>query len=236
MQGIDAMCFHPTEPVVVLFNFRNGGKPGIYLVDIPSDMLSLDYAHSPTPARWDPQSSLRVIKPRHSLRVANPSTGFSDGEIIPVPVRAVSGGAWILDLVVIGRHRGQHEQEPHGSLTKITKASLDVSNLTFKWESELPEHHMIEPNVSIDFFSIQRWRLGESMWHFDSSNELLVVPKFDNGNGHGQRWVDLVVPRGLLTKKKLDEGDSWPARIPIFELETGKLYVLCPEGLHVLQY
>ncbi|KZT35273.1 hypothetical protein SISSUDRAFT_1051602 [Sistotremastrum suecicum HHB10207 ss-3] len=236
---------HPQEPVVFIFDEFWRSK--FFVFDIPSDMPPLSHSLSSAIDAWPlrkVQHQERPFKfPFTSARWTNPA-GF----------RKLSTSSSIFDIIAIDPFEKREELafgdiEIHNSApspnTRLHQISFHLSDGTRDVESLRSLQEGWKDHISSVVFGTHVLAPNIYMRVDDlNSAHAALVPKFEDGHGHGSCWVQLAIP-GYLDLAVLPEdlsqrdnkivyrGDPYPSLV---DVRTGKLYVCRPEGLHVLQY
>ncbi|KZS92790.1 hypothetical protein SISNIDRAFT_509924 [Sistotremastrum niveocremeum HHB9708] len=131
----------------------------------------------------------------------------------------------------------------------INEVNLELSDNTTRTHSltlSPPFHQDCAMPLKGDWVSSMIFEVRAREHHVSESGVVMVVPKFEDGNGHGCCWVRLGLPAPLKAKLPSREGPNvpvigwpgayWSASPCVFDLYTAKMYLWHPDGLHVLQY
>ncbi|KZT35285.1 hypothetical protein SISSUDRAFT_186229 [Sistotremastrum suecicum HHB10207 ss-3] len=244
MMAIVDLKLHPKEPALFIHDEFWGSK--FFLIDIPNDMPVLTHSLLSAYELWTRRRSLPREKPF--------PYPFEDAQrTIPSGFRKISTHSHAFDTVAMNPRPSkdpgeesvggaQRASDDSDSLS-LTRVSFHLPQETREVENVLYPHgstpngtvvygtHILAPGV---YFTVADL----------DSDHAAMVPKFEDGHGHGSCWVQLTIPeyldlpgpppsRSERDINALYQDDPAPS---LFNVGTGRLYVCHPKGLHVIQY
>ncbi|KZS92806.1 hypothetical protein SISNIDRAFT_550324 [Sistotremastrum niveocremeum HHB9708] len=225
------LLFHPREPAAVISQscFMDKVESGIHLIKLPNNMPQLTDGMSSGVSDWTnltiESTDLRCSRFPNQLWAA-----IHCAEVRPPST---------LDLhVLVMTQQGETRAKRN-----FAKVALDISNSSsyaeiLKWG---------ELKAEADNFSASgAHRIAGSPFYLvkTSNGYCLNVPKLEDGNGFQSSFVLMSLPfncqfpaavKDVSTFPGIAQG-QWDVLLCDFELQTGKLFAITRDALHVVQY
>lgn len=242
---------HPREPCLFVsgrsFKPVRSGKYRTraitYMIHLPPHMPSVPSSRA---SNW----ALHAVEPPATIEPFCQSPSIDGTWILNLWCRrSTSTSSWILGALFQVERGNNSGFEFHTEDDMINEVNLELSDNTTRTHS-LNLSPLFNQDCAMplkgDWVSSTIFEVRAREHHVSESGVVMVVPKLENGNGHGSCWVRLVLPAPLKAKLPGDQGPNvpvigwpgayWSASPCVFDLYTAKMYLWLPDGLHVLQY
>ncbi|KZT35518.1 hypothetical protein SISSUDRAFT_1131073 [Sistotremastrum suecicum HHB10207 ss-3] len=256
--ALGALLLHPQEPSLFVSSIDcqsirsvvgRDAHSGIYMINLPTHMPSVPSLGA---SNW----ALYAVELRELQLTREP---FAHGTFVDtwIPTmwcrRSSLTSSWILGASYEIDKKGVWDPHSDEENKMIEEVIFELSDCTTRTQSlslssirQSHTHQNRSRPLKGDWASGKIFEQEASKHNISQSGVVMVVPKFEDGNGHGCCWVRLVLPAPLKAKLPSREGPNvpvigwpgayWRASPCVFDLYTAKMYLWLPDGLHVLQY